>query len=126
MLALGLALFLSLTPSGQAQAHEFGASQGFSSAKVVPSVADSKVDRASSTTGVLSVSTLDEPGCHDSAVHANCGLCAGGHCFGSAAILAAAPGIGFVPAPDALVFLDQTGLMPAKPDEAFRPPRSAP
>ncbi|RWM25167.1 hypothetical protein [Mesorhizobium sp.] len=124
MLALGLALFLSLTPSGQAQGHEFGALQGVSSVKVVSSIAEYKADRAAFTTSVLAVSA--EPGCHDGAVHANCGLCAGGHCFGSAAILAAAPGIGFVPAPDALVFLDQTGLMPAKPDEAFRPPRSAP
>ncbi|RWL98955.1 MAG: hypothetical protein E5X80_32015 [Mesorhizobium sp.] len=124
MLALGLALFLSLTPSSPAQAHEFGAPQGVSLAKVVSSIAEYKADRAAFTTSVLAVSA--EPGCHDGAVHANCGLCAGGHCFGSAAILAAAPGIGFVPAPDALAFLDQTGLMPAKPDEAFRPPRSAP
>jgi hypothetical protein len=122
-LAVGLALFLLLTPSGHAQAHEFGASQGVSSAEVV---AASKVDRATSTTTVLSVSALDEQGCHDNAVHANCGLCAGGHCFGSAAILAAVAGIGFVPGPDALAFLVQTDLTPTKPDEAFRPPRSAP
>ncbi|TIU33588.1 MAG: hypothetical protein E5W38_08790 [Mesorhizobium sp.] len=126
MLAFGLALFLLLTPSSQAQAHEFGASQGVSSTKIVPSVADSKVDGATSTASVLSVSALDEPGCHDSAVHANCGLCAGGHCFGSAAILAAAPGIGFVSGPDALAFLDQSGFALTKPDEAFRPPRSVP
>lgn len=123
MLAFGVALFLLLTPSSQA--HEFGASQGVSSAKTVPSVAGSIVDGATSTS-VLSVSALDEPGCHHGSVHANCGLCTGGHCFGSAAILAAAPGIGFVTEPDAPAFLVQSGFSLTKPDEAFRPPRSAP
>lgn len=126
MLAFGLALFLLLTPSSPAQAHEFGATQGVSSTKIVPLVADSIVDGATTTTSVLSVSAFDEPGCHDGAVHANCGLCAGGHCFGSAAILATPPGIGLVPGPDALAFLDQSGFVLTKPDEAFRPPRSVP
>ncbi|AZO21140.1 hypothetical protein EJ070_10875 [Mesorhizobium sp. M1E.F.Ca.ET.045.02.1.1] len=124
MLALGLALFLSLTPSGQAQGHEFGALQGVSSVKVVSSIAEYKADRAAFTTSVLAV--FAEPGCHDGAVHANCGLCAGGHCFGSAAILAATPGIGFVTEPDAPAFLVQSSFSLTKPDEAFRPPRSAP
>ncbi|WP_292573412.1 hypothetical protein, partial [Mesorhizobium sp.] len=64
MLAFGLALFLLLTPSGSAQAHAFGASPDFSSARVVQSVADGKADRLASAVS-LSASTLDESGCHD-------------------------------------------------------------
>jgi hypothetical protein len=123
-LAFGLALFLLLTPPGHAQAHEFGASQGISSAKMVPSIADCEADRVSWTTTVPSASAPDDSGC-DAAAHANCGLCAGGHCFAcSAAILATASDIGLVPEPYAPAFLDQAGLALTKPDEAFRPPRS--
>ncbi|TIS70060.1 MAG: hypothetical protein E5X11_05935 [Mesorhizobium sp.] len=124
MRAFGLALFLLLTPSGQAQAHEFGASQGISLAKIFPSIADCEADRMSSTTTVPSASAPDGSGC-DGAAHANCGLCAGGHCFAcSAAILATASDIGLVPEPYALAFLDQSGFALTKPDAAFRPPRS--
>ncbi|RWD30229.1 MAG: hypothetical protein EOS22_07445 [Mesorhizobium sp.] len=126
MLAFGLALFLSLTPSGQAQAHEFAASQGILLAKIVPSIADGEADRVSSTTTVPSASAPDDSGC-DGAPHANCGLCAGGHCFAcSAAILATASDIGLVPEPYALAFLDQSGFALTKSDEAFRAPRSVP
>lgn len=125
MLAFGLALFLLLTPS--AQAHEFSASQDASPAKVFPStsIAGCEADRAASTATVLFASAPDDSGCHNGAAHANCGLCASGHCFAcSAAVLAAASDIGLVPEPYAPVFLDQSGFALTKPDEAFRPPRS--
>ncbi|RWB52320.1 hypothetical protein [Mesorhizobium sp.] len=125
MLAFGLALFLLLMPSGQTQAHEFSASQDASSTKVVPSIAGCEADRATSTASVLFASAPDDSGCHDSAAHANCGLCASGHCFAcSAAVLAAASDIGLVPVRCAPVFIDQSGAALTKPDEAFRPPRS--
>ncbi|TGU96675.1 hypothetical protein EN794_013100 [Mesorhizobium sp. M00.F.Ca.ET.151.01.1.1] len=122
MLAFWIALFLLLTPSGSAQAHEFGASPDFSSAKVVQSVADGKADRLASAT-FLSASTLDESGCHDG--HANCGLCMGGHCFGCSAVaLAASPDIASAVEPGAPAFFNQSGFALTRPDEAFRPPRS--
>ncbi|RWK03009.1 hypothetical protein EN836_32705 [Mesorhizobium sp. M1C.F.Ca.ET.193.01.1.1] len=125
MFAFGLALFLPLTPSGQARAHEFGIFQRVSPAKVVLSIADFKVDRAASTKGVPSATAADDTGCHDGAAQADCSLCGGGHCFGCPALIpAATPGIGFVPGPDAPALLDQAGLTLTKPDEAFRPPRS--
>ncbi|RWC76152.1 MAG: hypothetical protein EOS30_10200 [Mesorhizobium sp.] len=121
MLAFGLALFLLLTPSGSAQAHEFGASPDFSSAKVVQSVA-CKADRLVSAT-VLSASTPDELGCHDG--HANCGSCMGGHCFGCSAVaLATSPDIASAVEPGAPAFFNQSGFALTRPDEAFRPPRS--
>ncbi|CDX25404.1 exported hypothetical protein [Mesorhizobium sp. ORS 3324] len=123
MLALGLALFLLLTPSHAAT--EFGISRAVSSARVVLSVADCKVDRAVSTRGLASAAALDESGCQDDAAHTDCSLCGGGHCFGcTALILSAAPGIEFAPGPDAEAFLNQTGPTFTKPDEPFRPPRS--
>lgn len=124
MLAFGLVLLLLLMPSGSAQAHEFGASPDFSSAKVVQSVADGKADRLASAT-VLSASTLDETGCHGG--HANCGLCMDGHCFGCSAVgLATAPDIASAVESGAPAFRDQSGFALTKPDEAFRPPRSVP
>lgn len=127
LLAFGLALFLSLTPSGEAQAHmrEFDSPQRFSSAKLVQSIADRKADRAASATTVLSASAPDDSGCRDGAAHDNCGLCAGGHCFGcSAAALAVVPDIGSVPKLFVPTLVDHSGLALTKPDEAFRPPRS--
>jgi hypothetical protein len=125
MLAFGLALFLLLVPSGKGRAHagEVNISQGVSPAKLVPSIAGCKVDRATSTATVLSASALDESDCHDGAVRANCGLCAGGHCFGCWAVVLSAPlEIRFESKSVLLSFLDQSGLALTKPDEAFRPP----
>ncbi|RWB67688.1 MAG: hypothetical protein EOQ50_30405 [Mesorhizobium sp.] len=120
MLGFGLALFLLLTHSGSAQAHEFGAPPDFSSAKVVQSVADGKADRPASA-AVLSASTLGESGCHDG----HCGLCMGGHCFGCSAVaLAASPDIASAAEAGAPAFPDQSGFALTRPDEAFRPPRS--
>jgi len=120
MVAFGLALFLFLT--GSAQAHEFGASPDFLSAKVVQSVADGKAGRLASA-AVLPASNPDETGCHDG--HANCGQCMGGHCFGCSAVaLAASPVVASAARPGAPAFFDQSGFALTRPDEAFRPPRS--
>ncbi|RWB97342.1 MAG: hypothetical protein EOQ56_23520 [Mesorhizobium sp.] len=125
MLAVGLALFLLLMPSGKAQGDErdFDLLQAVSAGDHAPSFADCKVDRAISTTTVLSGAALYESDCP--VAHANCGLYAGSHCFGcSAVVLAAMPNIGLEPDTYPLAFLDQSGLALAKPDTAFRPPRS--
>jgi hypothetical protein len=127
VLAFGLAVFLLLSRSGEAHAHErdFDTSLGVSLAKAVSSIADCKSDKATSTLTVLSASAPEESACHDGAVHANCGLCSGGHCFGcSAVVLAATPDISFAPEPHVAAFPNQTGLALTKPDAAFRPPRS--
>ncbi|RTM05521.1 MAG: hypothetical protein EKK31_15280 [Hyphomicrobiales bacterium] len=121
MLAIGLALFL-LMPSGKALAeHHFDALQAVSAGDGAQPIADCKVDRAISTTTILSGAAPDESGCH--VARANCGLFADGHCFGcSAAVLATMPNIGFKPGPCPLAFLDQSGLALTKSDAAFRPP----
>ncbi|MDG4880441.1 hypothetical protein [Mesorhizobium sp. WSM4884] len=126
LLAFGLALFLLLL-SGQAQAHEFDASQDVSSANVIPSIGDCKVDRSISMMTVPAVSVPSEPGCDGGALQSKCDLCAGGHCFGcSAAVLAAASDVGLVAESYGPALLDQSSFALAKPDEAFRPPRSTP
>ncbi|TIS89711.1 hypothetical protein [Mesorhizobium sp.] len=125
MLAVGFGLFLLLMPSGKARGDErhFDALQAVSIGEGAHSIADCKVDRAISTTTVPSGAALDESDCH--VAHTNCGLCAGGHCFGcSAVVLATMPNIGFEPDPYPLAFLDQSGLALTKPNAAFRPPRS--
>lgn len=126
MLAFGLVLFLLLTPSGMAQAHErdLGTPPCVSLANAVSSIADCKSERATTLT-FLSASASDDSGCHGGAVHANCSPCTGGHCFScSAVVLAATLDISFAPEPYAPAFPGQSGLALSKPDAAFRPPRS--
>src|SRR5690348_16767129 len=106
MVAFGLALFLFLT--GSAQAHEFGASPDFLSAKVVQSFADGKAGRLASA-AVLSASIPEETGCHDG--HANCGQCMGGRCFGCSAVaLADSAVVASAARPGAPAFFDRSGF----------------